>query len=238
MAEQLPIIFQDDVLVAINKPPGLLVHRSEIDKHETRFALQIIRDQIGQRVYPVHRLDKPTSGILLFALNPEVQASLNSAFENHLISKRYHAIVRGYTADSGVIDYALPLMDDFKGKRCRVGTQEAITHYETLATVELPIPCSQHPRSRYSLVQLRPETGRKHQLRRHLKHIFHPIIGDTTHGDGQHNRTFREHFSCHRLLLAATHMSLIHPISGLSLDLQCCAGTDFDNVQKRLWPTP
>jgi len=218
----LEIIYQDDYLVAINKPAGLLVHRSAIDTGERRFALQLLRDQIGQRVYPVHRLDKPTSGALLFALQSETARLLSRQFAEQQIHKTYLAVVRGVPDLSGCIDYPLkeqldPIADA-KANRDK-GRQATITRFHQLASVELPFAVGRYATSRYSLVKLEPKTGRKHQLRRHMKHIFHPIVGDTTHGEGRHNRLFREQFNSHRMLLHATHMLLIHPHSRENLQI-------------------
>lgn len=219
----LEIIYQDEYLVAINKPSGLLVHKSPIDRHETEFALQVVRDQIGQYVYPVHRLDKPTSGVLLFALSAEILKTMSLLFRAHEVSKEYIAIVRGYTQEEDLIDYPLKQMLDTKEQK-KLGitkeAQEAQTHYECLATVELPYAVSRYPVARYSLVKLLPKTGRKHQLRRHMKHIFHPIVGDTKHGRGEHNQLFREKFECHRLLLHSHRISFIHPVTQEKLVLE------------------
>jgi len=217
ISEPLEIIYQDEYLVAVNKPAGLLVHRSMIDKHETRFALQMVRNQVGQHVYPVHRLDKPTSGVLLFALNPDIAKIMGEKFANRETSKSYLAVVRGYTEAEGVINYALKEELDKKSDKKAShdkAPQEAVTHYKRLATTELKIPVGRYETARYALLHIQPETGRKHQIRRHFKHIFHPIVGDTTHGDGKHNELFRSEFDCHRLLLAATSLSFDHPVHG------------------------
>ena len=233
--ESLPIIYRDDSLIAVHKPAGLLVHRSALDRHETRFALQILRDQIGQRVYPVHRLDKGTSGVLLFALDREVGRLLNGQFERGEVSKRYVAVVRGYPPASGAIDHPLQRMaDEHAGIVAGAAAQPAQTRYRRLATVELPVRVDRYPSSRYALVELSPLTGRWHQLRRHMKHIAHPIIGDATHGKGRHNRLFQELFGHPRLLLAATAMRLAHPLSGQVLHLQAGLAADFAEVIGRL----
>lgn len=221
MKETLPIIYQDDYLVAINKPVGLLVHRSPIDRHETRFALQLLRDQLGQRVYPVHRLDKPTSGVLLFALDSATAATIGKAFMEERVEKRYLAVVRGWPAETGEIDH--PLRDDpdpRAGARRGDVPHPARTSFQRLATCELDAALDgRHPTSRYALMALRPHTGRRHQLRKHMKHISHPIIGDAKHGKGVHNRYFAEALGCPRLLLHCASMSLQHPTGGSALDL-------------------
>ena len=225
--ETLEIIYQDEHIVAINKPSNLLVHRSWIDKEETRFAIQILRDQIDQYVYPVHRLDKPTSGVLLFALSKEVARAISEQMQERAFKKEYIAIVRGYTEQSGEIDYALKevldKMTDAKAKTDKEA-QSAITSYETISQVELPFAVGRYETTRYSLVRLRPQTGRKHQLRRHMKHLLHPIVGDTKYGRGEHNRFFREQFDAHRLLLHARDLTFTHPV--LNKEVTFTAGMD------------
>jgi tRNA pseudouridine65 synthase len=215
----MEILYRDDQLIAVNKPSGLLVHRSPIDRHETRFALQLLRDQIGQRVYPLHRLDKPTSGVLLFALDEESARLMMPVFSGGRVSKEYLAVVRGYTDESAIIDY--PLKEQLDRMTDALAdadkpAQAAVTGYRRLATAELPQAVGRYNTARYSLLSLTPETGRKHQLRRHMKHIFHPIIGDTTHGDSRHNQFFRDRLDCRRLLLAATQVSFKHAVRAAS----------------------
>lgn len=235
VAETLPIIFRDENLIAVHKPAGLLVHRSALDRHETRFALQILRDQIGQQVFPVHRLDKGTSGVLLFALSREVGRGLSSQFESGSVKKTYLAVVRGFPPEAGEIDHPLARMaDEHAGISASVHAQPAQTRYRRLATVELPYRVDRYPSSRYALLELAPQTGRWHQLRRHLKHISHPIIGDATHGKGRHNRLFQELFGCQRLLLAATELRLAHPLSGQALCLRAEVAADFAALIERL----
>ncbi|MCO6524556.1 MAG: tRNA pseudouridine(65) synthase TruC [Candidatus Schmidhempelia sp.] len=212
----LEIIYQDNYLVAINKPSGWLVHRSWLDKNEKVVVMQTLRDQIGQHVFPVHRLDRPTSGVLLFALSAEIARNLAEQFANSHIEKRYLAIVRGFLIDEAVIDY--PLVEELdriadKFAQRNKSAQTAISYYKGLATFELPIAVGRYPTARYSLVELNPKTGRKHQLRRHLKHIFHPIIGDSKYGDLHQNRAFSQYFGVKRLMLHAESMSFTHPIS-------------------------
>nr|WP_152439598.1 MULTISPECIES: pseudouridine synthase [unclassified Marinobacter] len=217
----LTVLYQDAQLLAVHKPAGLLVHRSPIDKHETEFALQYARAlNGGEHVYPVHRLDRPTSGVLLFARDPDTARAVGQAMMAGEVEKTYLAMVRGWAPESGVIDH--PLKDEPEDRRLR-GTEqpvrEALTHFRRLATTEIPVAIERYPSSRYSLVELYPKTGRKHQLRRHMKHINHPIIGDANHGRGRHNRYFAERFGEGRLMLAATRLSLLHPVSGEALTL-------------------
>lgn len=221
MTEQLDIIYRDEFLVAINKPSGLLVHRSAIDRHETRFAMQILRDQIGQHVFPVHRLDKPTSGVLVFALSAEIAALMGKIFAEHKLQKTYLAIVRGIAPEYLLLDYPLvEELDKYTDKDARTPeAKPAVTEFFRLADISLPFSVDKYPHSRYSLVKCVPQTGRKHQIRRHLKHISHPIIGDAKHGKGNHNRFFQQQFNAHRLLLAATELSFTHPITNNELKL-------------------
>ena len=229
----LEILYQDDYLVAINKPAGLLVHRSNIDRHETRFAVQLLRDQIGKKVFPVHRLDKPTAGVLIFALDSETAREMMESFASKSIEKQYLAVVRGYTLESDIIDYPLKeqldKMTDAKANQDKAA-QDAITHYQRLNKIELPYAVGRYPSSRYSLLSLSPKTGRKHQLRRHLKHIFHPIVGDTSHGDGKHNDFFRKQFDCQQLLLAAVGLSFQHPVTNENIELKAPLDEVFSRI--------
>ena len=210
----LEILYQDEHLVAINKPSGLLVHRSLIATREHEFALQLTRDQIGQRVYLVHRLDRPTSGVLLFALNSDTARQISEQFMQRRVVKNYLALVRGHCADKGRIDYALKeQLDNVSDAKAKADkqAQEAVTDYACIQKVELPYKVGRYDSARFSWLGLTPHTGRKHQLRRHLKHIFHPIVGDTSHGDGKQNTFFRDQYQCYRLMLHANNLQLIHP---------------------------
>lgn len=233
----LPIVFQDEHLIAIHKPAGLLVHRTVLDAHERRFALQLLREQIGQRVYPVHRLDKGTSGVLLFALNREIGRAVSAMFERQEVHKKYVAVVRGYPPEAGEIDHPLSRrLDDLEGggEAGGAGSRPARTRFRRLATCELPHRVDRYPTSRYALVELEPLTGRRHQLRRHLKHIAHPIIGDATYGKGRHNRLFQMLFGCRRLLLASVELQLRHPVTGAPLILTAPLAADFTRLLGQL----
>jgi tRNA pseudouridine65 synthase len=203
MSGLLKILYHDDDLVAIDKPCNLLVHRTRISG-DHMFALQLLRDQLSQFVFPVHRLDRPTSGVLLFALSKEAARSVCDAFADRRVEKTYVAVVRGYAEETGVIDHPL-------GEPGDEPPREALTRYRRVATAECPEAVGPHPTARYSLLSVRPETGRTHQIRRHLKHVSHPIIGDSQHGDGRHNRFFRERFGVGRLLLHARTLVFPHP---------------------------
>ncbi len=206
----LEILYEDERYVAVNKPNGLLVHRTRIAEEKKEFALQMLRDQLGYQVYAAHRLDRGTSGVLLFAKSPEATGPLVKAFEDRLVSKTYYAIVRGYTAHKETIDSPIRPDKDHKHK----APQEAVTHYTRLATVELPIPVGRYSTARYSLVQVQPETGRMHQIRKHFAHIRHYIIGDRRHGDWRHNQMFWEELHSPFLLLHAASLELVHPVTG------------------------
>ncbi len=229
----LEIIYQDEFIVAVNKPAGMLVHRSWLDKHETQFVMQTLRDQIGQHVFPLHRLDRPTSGVLVFALSSEVASQMMPMFAEHQMQKTYHAIVRGWIEEGDRLDYALKveldkIADKFADKDKEA--QQAITDYRPLAKVEVPFSTGRFPTSRYCLMELQPLTGRKHQLRRHMKHLRHPIVGDTTHGDGKHNRLFKENLASDRLLLHASRLEFEHPFTGVQLVLEA----RFDETWRQL----
>jgi len=197
--DPLPLLYGDDRLVAVAKPSGLPVHRGW--SRERIVALTLARDRIGRHVYPVHRLDRATSGVLLFALDPEAARRLQEQFEAGAVRKRYLALVRGITPAEGVIDHPLPREED--GPRV-----PAVTGYRRLGTFEL-----------YSLVEAYPRTGRRHQIRRHLKHVSHPVIGDVRYGKGEHNRLFRERFGLHRLALHALEIAFAHPDDGRLLEI-------------------
>jgi len=256
----LEILYQDEFMVAVNKPAGLFVHRSYMDRDEIYFALQLVRDQVGQYVYPVHRLDRPTSGVLLFALTKDVATKLNEAFANkssqtrltsdlsvdrvakvdlessstsysdsavdstgNVVSndlamvKTYYALVRGHLAVAAdLIDYSLKEKLDKLGDK-NVSrdkpAQSAQSHYQVEQQASLPMKVGKFDSVRYSLVKVRPITGRRHQIRRHLAHLRHPILGDINYGDNKQNPFFIEHFGFKRLMLIAKSLEFNHPIT-------------------------
>jgi tRNA pseudouridine65 synthase len=190
----LPVLYQDATLLTVNKPSGLAVHRGAA--WDRVVALGIVRDFVGKHVHAVHRLDRATSGALLFALDPETARRMSAKFEAGEVEKRYLALVRGIPPEEGVIDHPIPRVED--GPRV-----PAITEFRRLATFE-----------RYALVEARPLTGRLHQIRRHFKHLSHPLIGDVRYGKGDHNRLFRDRFGLHRLALHALELAFDHPQTG------------------------
>ncbi len=228
----LEILYDDEDLVAVNKPSGLLVHRSEIAKEATEFALQMLRDQIGQEVFPVHRLDRPTSGVLLFAKKREALSRISGLFEQGWVKKTYRAVVRGFVSEDAWIDYSLAKESDFRGRKSKGKKQKAITKLRVIDRTELDFSVGNYAKARFSLVELRPQTGRKHQLRRHMAHIRHPILGDTRHGDGKQNQLARAKLSVHRLMLHATELSFFDEIRGVRVEIQAPLSEDFRLVLK------
>jgi tRNA pseudouridine65 synthase len=216
----LNLIYGDEHLVAIDKPPGLLVHRTQLAAREDEAALQLLRDQLGRPVWPAHRLDRGTSGVLLFALSAEVASLLGAMFEQGRMEKRYLALVRGWPAnDEGVIDH--PLARDPEQPSAGQTMLAAQTRWRVLERIEWPVATD--PRfatTRVALLEAEPRQGRRHQIRRHLKHIAHPILGDATHGKGPLNRAVAAFLGVNRLWLHAQWLVLDHPVSGARLTLQ------------------
>lgn len=229
----LEILYMDDELVAVNKPNGLLVHRTSRAADANAFALQILRSQLGQRVYPLHRLDRKTSGVLLFCLEKSRTDDYSGLFRSASISKSYIAVVRGYTEDRFEVDYPL--------KREDGRVQEAFTAGRTLARYEIPVSLGKFDTSRYSFIELRPETGRMHQLRRHMAHILHPIIGDRPHGCNKQNRMWKERWSMESMLLHARSVRFTHPRSGEEVFIKAALAPCFETARAILaeegdWP--
>jgi len=211
----LTILYQDKHIVAVNKPSGLLVHKSWVAKDAKEFALQMVRDQVGEFVYPVHRLDRPTSGVLLFAFSGELARIIQEDWAQS--EKIYWALVRGWLKAPVLVDHALKGMKDYGQDE---GTsQEAQTEFKPLEQTEIDAPIDRYPKSRFSWIQATPKQGRTHQIRRHLKHISHPIIGDARYGKGNYNRYFSSELDCHRLLLHARTLKITHPVTGQRIEI-------------------
>jgi tRNA pseudouridine65 synthase len=222
----LEILYQDDYLVAINKPHGLLVHQSPIARDASEFAIQLLRDQINQKVFPVHRLDRKTSGVLLFALDKESNQHLTQQFTDKTTEKIYWAILRGYAPEELTIDYNL-----FNDSGVE---QTAVTHFKTLQTVEINLPHGKHKTSRYSFVQAKPETGRMHQLRKHFAHILHPILGDRPHGCNKQNKLWLETYNMNTMMLHAKSLTFIHPKTQQIITIHANISDEFVRVSKIL----
>ena len=226
----LTVLYRDDAIVAIDKPDALLVHRSRQSRDHV-VALQLLRDQLGCYVHPVHRLDRATSGVLLFALSSEVAAALGKQFAERHVTKTYWAVVRGHLMGTATVDH--PLREDGKGD-----LQEAVTVYRNLATGTLDVPVGRHPETRFSLLELVPKTGRMHQLRRHMKHLHHPLVGDTKYGEGRLNRVFRDTCNLHRLLLFARRLEFTHPVTHSPLRIDAPLPPDILPLfAAHRWPT-
>jgi len=230
---ELNILFEDEHLIAVDKPSGLLVHPSFIAPRSTPHLTGLLKSYLGHSAYTIHRLDRPTSGVIIFGKNADVARALNEQFSGREVSKTYLCVTRGYTDEEGFIDYALKeKLDKIADKYADTDKppQEAQTAYRRLATVELPIAVGKYPQSRYSLVEVKPHTGRKHQIRRHMKHIAHPLVGDTKHGDLRHNKAFKEHYGVERLLLMAIELCFRHPVSGEQLSITAPVDPFIDSL--------
>lgn len=232
----IPILFEDEQLVIVHKPSGMFVHRSLADRSATEFVVQHVRDQVGCFVYPVHRLDRPTSGVLMLAKSSAAAALFGSMFAERQVRKTYVALVRGHTDDAGTIDR--PLVSD-KGRGKSESNplsvpQDAETDYRTLERFEVPIPFGRHATTRCSLVEVHPRTGRYHQIRRHLAGISHPVIGDADHGDTKFNRHAQTHLATTRLMLAAIRLEFPHPTTGCETKIECPLEGSFRSIIEKL----
>lgn len=220
----LEIVYQDDHLIAINKPHGLLVHRSSIANDAKEFALQMLRDQVNRHVSPVHRLDRKTGGLLLFAFEKDVEIAMHQQFRNGEVQKKYLAVLRGHAPDQLDIDYPLAKENG--------AMQEAFTSFVTLKRAELDIAFGKHQTSRYSLVEASPTTGRMHQLRRHFAHIFYPIIADRKHGCNKQNKFFKETWEMTTMLLHASELTFSHPVTQKEIHLTAPVQSEFLRVME------
>jgi tRNA pseudouridine65 synthase len=230
----LDILYQDDALIAINKPAGLAVHRSKMVSNAETFLIDVLREQVDGTVYLAHRLDRATSGVLLIARSSEVAAALGDQFMSRDVYKLYLAVVRGWPEPAeGIVDYPLP------GSRETGPRRDARTDYRRLATIEVPIALGRYPQQRYALVLAEPKTGRFRQIRKHMAHIHHPVIGDCQHGRGDHNRLYKQYFNCHRMLLHAWRLRLRHPLDGRPMALEAPLDDAFNGLLERFgWQLP
>jgi tRNA pseudouridine65 synthase len=230
----LDILYQDDSLIAVDKPAGLAVHRSKMVGNADTFLIDVLREQVGGTLYLAHRLDRATSGVLLIARSSEIAAAMGEQFMSRDVHKQYLTVVRGWPEPAeGVVDYALP------GSRESGPRRDARTSYRRLATVEVPIALGRYPQQRYALVLTEPQTGRFRQIRKHMAHIHHPVIGDCQHGRSDHNRLYKQYFSCHRMLLHAWRLSFRHPVDGRPMALEAPLDPAFDAILQRFdWSLP
>ena len=221
----LEVCFEDDYILAINKPNNVLVHHSSMARNQSdeKSLIQLLFDEYQLPFYPVHRLDRKTSGILLFAKKKENVARFQELFVTNLIQKIYYGIVRGHIAESGKIDTPV------KGRDANVH-KEALTYFKQLKTAELDIPVHPYDISRYSLVELTPKTGRLHQLRIHLNKISHPLIGDPKYGDRYHNRMFESELGCSNMFLHAKQLEFIHPFTDEKLLITADFPDDWNTI--------
>ncbi|MHB0755353.1 pseudouridine synthase [Polaribacter sp. M15] len=211
----LEIIFEDDYLLCLSKPNNVLVHHAYHSRNVADEAslLQIIKNETDLKVYPIHRLDRKTSGIILLAKEKEYVAKFQELFTNDVIQKTYFGVVRGFSPDVKTIDSPV------KGRDANVH-KDALTELKTLANITLDIPVKPYDSSRYSLVQLSPKTGRMHQLRVHMNKISHPLIGDAKYGDKNHDVMYAENFGWQNLFLHAGKLEFTHPFTSEKLILQ------------------
>ena len=235
----MKILYQDDYIVAVHKPAGLLVHRTDIAYGQTdEFALQQVAELTNRYVYPLHRLDRPTNGVLLFAFDEESTRALKADFTEHRIQKTYCALVRGWIDQPQTIDYPLKkvIFDKRKKKKRLDGVekQSAITDLIPFKQFELQIPVGRYKTARYSLIELKPKTGRTHQLRRHMAHLRHPIIGDKRYGDRDHNRMFASKFDSNRLFLTAVSLEITHPFTGERLKIRSQPDQQIQDLVKQI----
>jgi len=236
---QLSKLFEDDYLIAVDKPSGLLVHPSWITKPDEPTLMGLLKDHLNaEKLHTIHRLDRATSGVMLVGKEIESSKRMQEQFQSREVKKEYECLVRGWlTEQGGRIDYPLvPKYDKFADPLASQDKEakEAVTDFKLIAQTELDIPVGRYSTSRYSRVACYPHTGRKHQIRRHMKHLLHPIIGDTKYGEGRHNRMFREHFDLHRVVLLARTIPFTHPASGAALSLHSNIPEDIERLYQQL----
>ncbi|MFO0012277.1 MAG: pseudouridine synthase [Planctomycetota bacterium] len=237
----LHIVFQDEHYVAVFKPAGLMVHRGPRSSADEPFLLQALRDQLGAYVYPIHRLDRPTAGLVVFGLHREAAAELGRLFQDRQMTKHYQALVRGFVEGALVVDQPLDdQIDDWltatshrepgSSGECKPRSLDAITEIRALERFEVDWPTADFPTSRFTLVEIQPHTGRWHQIRRHLNHIAHPVIGDHRHGDHRWNQRFFAKTGIYRMMLTAMRLDFRHPFTHEPMSLWVPRGGDFDRA--------
>lgn len=224
--QTLEILFQDEHYVAVNKPTGLLVHRTNLANDAEEFALQIVRDQTQKHLYPIHRLDRKTSGVLLFAFSADAAQKMQATLASDATQKRYLAIVRGHFPEEIYVDHPLK---NLKGKK-----QEAQTQFRCLRRAECDFPSGKFATSRYSLIEALPKTGRMHQIRKHCNHLRHPIIGDRPHGCNKQNKLLGERFGLAEMMLHASDFRFQHPFTQKETHIHAPKFVEFERMQRLL----
>jgi tRNA pseudouridine65 synthase len=222
----MKILWQDDAIIAVEKPAGMLVHPTDLTGRETT-CVDVVSEIAGCRVMPIHRLDRKVAGVLLFAKSSAVARVLGSQFQNREVEKHYVALVRGWTEESFEVDHEVP---SIRG-HCK---RQATTVFKQLAKTEIAASISKYDTARFSLVSAQPLTGRYHQIRRHLKHVHHPIIGDTVYGRGEYNQFFRRHFDYEGMFLVAVGLKFCHPLSAERVHITCELNADLSQLIHRL----
>jgi tRNA pseudouridine65 synthase len=218
--DAIGVLHLDESIAVVDKPAGLMVHDSGLARGEDDFLADRLREQFGKPVFLIHRLDRATSGCLLLAFDRDAAGALGKAFMSREVEKEYLAVCRGWPEGEFVVDHALD------GGPGRPEKKPATTRFRRIATGELPLPSSGFGTSRYALLRCWPETGRYRQIRRHLKHASHHLVGDTSHGDGRHNRNFRMH-GVHRMLLHARRLAFAHPLGGQRIEAVAPLDAEF-----------
>lgn len=227
------ILYQDEDLLVVDKPAGMPVHRSRLVNDGDVYLIDVVRGMVPGPLHLIHRLDRATSGVLLIGRSPEVAGRLGRQFMQRDVEKSYLAVCRGWPDESGELDYPLP------GVRENSERKPALTRWQRLATIEVPIAINRYPQQRYALVDVAPETGRYRQIRRHFAHLRHPLIGDTSHGRTEHNRLFKQHFNVHRLLLHARRLAFDHPADGRRMQVDAPLEAEFAGLLQRFdWKIP
>lgn len=222
------VLYEDDDLIAINKPSGLLVHKTDIATRVPVAALQMVRDYVGHHVWPVHRLDRPTSGVLLFAKSADIANELTNLFARKYVNKRYYAGVRGWAPAQG--EERSPIRPKGEKEDILKPEQTATTAFTLIRHIELPVPMAPFETTRLSLVEARPLTGRKHQIRRHMRRLNHHVLGDSSYGDGRYNQLLKERFGVYRLLLHASQLSFIHPTTKEPVGIEAPLPEEFESI--------
>jgi tRNA pseudouridine65 synthase len=225
--KSIEVLYRDDYIAVVNKPAGLMAHSSALARGEDDFLHDRLREQFGCKIYLIHRLDRATSGCLLVAFDNPSASTLGKQFMTREVEKNYLAICRGWPEEAFTIDY------DLDGGPGKPEKKSAVTEFKRLAKAEIELASAHHESSRYALLQCTPYTGRFRQIRRHLKHVFHHLIGDTSHGDGRHNRNFRM-MGVHRMLLHAWSLSFLHPVSLVPIICNAAWDSEFEKAMKIL----